>query len=106
METMADPDTIAGSKVPIVLMMGFRAIRNGYFKINFHSLTPFARAVITYSFSNSSKSKLLYILIIPAVPAVPITITGTGKCFNKSKNFGKLHSTRRYSGENKPPGEK
>ena len=37
---------------------------------------------------------------------MPITITGTGKCFNKSKNFSKLHSDLRYSGENKPPGEK
>ena len=41
--------------------------------------------------------------INPAVPAVPITITGMGRCASRSITRPTLHGALRYCGENRPP---
>ena len=42
--------------------------------------------------------------IRPAVPAVPITTIGTGRCLSMSHTLPRLHGANWYSSENRPPG--
>ena len=39
-----------------------------------------------------------------AVPAVPTTTIGSGRCASRSTTLPMLHGCLRYSGENSPPG--
>ena len=88
----------------MALMIGLMAMRTGYLNRMRRSATPLARAVITYWRDSSSDSELRRMRISPAVPAVPITISGTGKCFIRSQTRARLHGAARNSGENRPPG--
>ena len=78
-EVITVADIISGSCQPITLMMGTSAILTGYLYSRRLSLTPLARAVITYCCLNSSMSVPRMIRINQAVPAVPTTIIGTHK---------------------------
>ena len=63
-ETIMLPETNVGKRYPSVLITGFRATLNGYFKITLHSLSPFARAVTTYGLRSSSNMFARSTLII------------------------------------------
>ena len=41
--------------------------------------------------------------MVPAVPAVPSTTTGTMRCFNMSRTLSTDQGARAYSGANNPP---
>jgi len=98
MEVRVAPDMICGRRPPIPLTMGLIAIRIGYLKRSVRSLTPLARAVITYCFCNSSSRLPRITRIIPAVPDVPMTMMGMGRCLSKSTIFPKLQGAHWYSG--------
>ena len=91
MAVMVSPDTITGSVQPMVLMIGLSAMRTGYFISSRPSPIPLARAVITY-WRRSSSSRLPRITrTISAVPAVPITSSGIGRCASRSSTLPMLH---------------
>src|SRR5690606_13004773 len=73
-ETMTEPDTSEGIRLPMSAMKGLSAILSGYLTSSFPSLIPFARAVVTYCRCSSSSRLALSRRIIAAVPDVPITI--------------------------------
>ena len=103
MATMVEPETISGSSQPAVAMIGLSATRTGYFITRRCSSTPLARAVITYCFLSSSSSVLRITRTIAAVPAVPATSTGSGRCSSASTTRATLHGSNSYAGENRPP---
>ena len=49
-ETIADPETICGSILPISAINGFNEVRSGYFISAFMGCNPLALAVNTYCF--------------------------------------------------------
>ncbi|MBA7716957.1 hypothetical protein ES703_126042 [subsurface metagenome] len=99
---MVSPEIIAGSVQPIVLIIGLTATLTGYLNSKVLSATPLARATMTYCFLNSSSRQLLITRISPAVPAVPITIMGMGRCFNMSINLLILQAVSAYLEEKRP----
>ena len=97
------PEMILGRIQPIVLTIGLIATRRGYLNKRVLSFTPLARTVTTYCFFNSSSSVPRMTRISPAVPAVPMTMMGMGRCLSRSMNLPMLQEARRYSGEKSPP---
>jgi hypothetical protein len=49
-ETIADPEIICGSILPISAIKGFKEVLSGYFMSAFRGWSPLALAVITYCF--------------------------------------------------------
>ena len=84
---ITEPEIIPGRTQPIVLISGLRAIRTGYLSRLVQGATPLARAVKTYCLGNSSSRLPRIIRIRPAVPPVPITITGIHIWASKSANL-------------------
>ena len=100
---MVEPETIAGSTQPTVLTSGFRATRTGYLSSSRQYAKPFARAVMTYCLRISSSRFARMTRIIPAVPDVPMTITGIHRCHSRSTNRANDQLAFWNSGENSPP---
>ena len=84
---------------------GMRAMRNGYLIRSRNGGSPFARAVTTYCFCSSSSKLARSRRIMPAVPAVPMTMTGIHRCSSTETNFAKLIGRSMYSGSMSPPME-
>ncbi len=61
-------------------MKGFSEIRSGYLISSFSGERPLARPVTTYCRFSSSSRLARSRRIMPAVPLVPMTITGTTMC--------------------------
>ena len=100
MAVIASPDTSVGSTPPMPLTIGFTAMRTGYLNSSLLSPTPLVRAVTTYCLGSSSSSVARSTRIMPAVP---ITISGSGRCLNRSTTLPRLHDASAYSGLNRPP---
>src|SRR5215472_3949248 len=90
-ETIAAPEITCGRSEPISEIKGLRAIRSGYLNNNLSGRRPFARAVTTYCFCNSSSKLARSRRIMLAVPAVPITTTGIQRCAPTERALPKLH---------------
>ena len=103
MAVIASPDTSVGSTPPMPLTIGFTAMRTGYLNSSRVSATPLVRAVTTYCLGSSSSSVARSTRIMPAVPALPITISGSGRCLARSTTLPRLHGASAYSGLNRPP---
>ena len=84
-------------------MNGFSDMRSGYFTSSRNGGMPLARAVTTYCFCNSSSRLARRRRIMPAVPEVPITITGIQRCVSTEPNLAQLQALSRYSGSMMPP---
>ena len=104
MAVSVSPEMIAGSSPPIELMIGLSATRTGYLNRMARSCMPLERAVITYCLLSSSSSEPRRMRITSAVPAVPITMNGIGRCLSRSTTLPRLQSAAMYSRENSPPG--
>ena len=66
----------------------------------------FERIVSLPQESSDNASRVARIVLMrPAVPAVPMTMTGTIRCLKRSQIFLRLHAASSYSGEKSPPGE-
>ena len=102
-ETMAAPETIWGSRLPMSAMKGLSDIRNGYFTSSRNGGSPFARPVTTYCFCSSSSRLARRRRIIAAVPEVPMTTTGIHRCSSTDRNFAQLIGRSMYSGSINPP---
>src|SRR5579872_1454199 len=76
-DTIAAPEITCGNSEPISEMNGFSAIRSGYFSSTRRGGKPLARAVTTYCLCSSSSRLARNRRIMLAVPAVPMTTTGT-----------------------------
>src|SRR5215469_11792498 len=90
-ETIAAPEITCGKREPISEMNGFRAIRNGYLNSTLRGGSPFARAVTTYCFCNSSSRLARNRRIMLAVPAVPMTMTGIQICASTESILFQVH---------------
>ena len=99
----ASPETSAGSTPPMVLTIGLMAMRSGYLNSRRPSSSPLARPVSTYCLRSSSSSAARITRIRPAVPAVPITTSGIGRCLRKSNSLARFQGENSNSGENSPP---
>ena len=95
-ETITEPDTTCGSRLPMSAMNGLRAILSGYFTRSRPEDSPFARPVTTYCFCNSSRRLARSRRIIPAVPDVPITSTGTQRCSRSDRTLPMVHGWSIY----------
>ena len=101
--TSSAPEMIFGSRLPISAMKKLMAFRNGYFSKRRNGGKPFARAVVTYCFCNSSSILARSRRIIPAVPEVPMTTTGIHKCSRTETTLSQLQGWSIYSGSIRPP---
>ena len=99
---IASPEIMVGNSQPIVLTNGLTANRTGYLNKSLLSETPLALAVITYCFPSSSRRHARIIRMSPAVPAVPITITGTQSRLSIFPILARLQAASTYSGEKRP----
>ena len=77
----------------MLLIIGLMAIRTGYFITSRRSSTPFERAVMTYCLRNSSSSVARRVRTTTAVPAVPMTRIGIGRCLSRSHSLAMLHGS-------------
>ena len=89
-ETMAAPETICGSRLPMSAMKGLSDMRSGYFTSSRNGGSPLARPVTTYCFCSSSRRFARRRRIIAAVPEVPMTTTGIHRCSSTERNFAQL----------------
>ena len=90
MATTSAPEITAGRMEPMSAMKKLSDMRSGYLSSAFIGGTPLARAVTTYCFCNSSSRLARRRRIMPAVPAVPITMTGMTMCSAIEANFAQL----------------
>ena len=70
---------------------GLSAMRKGYLKSSRRADMPLARPVTTYCFCSSSSRLARKRRIMPAVPAAPITMTGTQRCPSTEATLAQLH---------------
>src|SRR6185295_4584785 len=104
--TIAEPEITLGSRLPMSAMNGLSAMRSGYFTSRRKGGMPLARAVTTYCFCSSSSRLARRRRIMPAVPEVPMTITGIQRCSSTERNLPQLQGWPRYSGSMMPPTER
>ena len=96
------PEKIAGRIHAAELITGLSATRTGYLNSSRPSFIPLVRAVTTYCLRNSSSRLARTMRISSAVPAVPITTIGIGRCLSMSHARARLHGAATYSAENRP----
>src|SRR5580692_3337874 len=104
-ETIADPETMLGRRLPISATNGFRAIRKGYLRRARPGGRPLALAVTVYCLESSSRRLARRRRIMPAVPASPMTTIGTIMWLAKEPIFAIDHGRLAYSGLTIPPTE-
>ena len=80
MAVISAPEMIAGRIEPISEMKKLSDMRSGYLTSALNGCRPLARAVTTYCFCSSSSRLARSRRIMPAVPAVPMMITGIHRC--------------------------
>lgn len=102
-ETITDPDTIDGIRLPISAMNGLMAIRSGYLTRSWLSFSPLARPVVTYCRCSSSRRFARKRRIMAAVPEVPMTMVGTIRCASTDMALSKLQGWSMYCGSMSPP---
>ena len=102
-ETMTEPETSEGIRLPISAMNGLSAMRSGYLTSRRASRRPLARAVVTYCLCSSSRRLARNRRIIAAVPAVPMTTVGTIRCARIDSALATLQGWPIYSGAISPP---
>ena len=98
-ETIVAPEIKSGKEKPTVLIKGLSATRTGYFQSSSPSVSPLARAVITYGLCNSSSRLARIIRISPAVPPSPRTSVGTQRCLVKSTTLAIARAHPRTPGK-------
>ena len=97
------PEITAGKRLPMSEMKKLSASRIGYLRSSLPGGRPLARPVTTYCFCSSSSRFARILRIMPAVPPVPITITGIQMCSNSDFHFAHVHGLSMNSGSIRPP---
>src|SRR5262245_39224863 len=96
MAVISAPETIEGRIEPMSEMKKLSDILSGYFTSALKGCSPFALAVTTYCFCSSSSRLARTRLIMPAVPAVPMMMTGIQICSRIDLALAQLIGSLRY----------
>jgi hypothetical protein len=102
-ETMTEPEITSGRSPPMSATNGLMAWRSGYLIRSFSGDRPLARPVTTYCFCSSSRRLARSRRIMPAVPDMPMTITGMTRCWATDQALARLIGCSMYSGSIRPP---